>query len=156
MDDADQPNDAPSAAGMPPAGWFPDESGQQRWWDGEKWTEHLMPAGGAPTTTTTDPKTIAALVHASAIFFGFLGPLVGYLVWPQDAFIREHSRQALNFQLTVLIGVIVSVVLVFIIVGIFTMLALVIASFVLSIVAAIAASKGETYNYPLTINFLKS
>jgi hypothetical protein len=31
-------------------GWYPDPSGppgQQRWWDGTRWTEHLQPAQGA-------------------------------------------------------------------------------------------------------------
>ena len=33
----------PSAAPLPPAGWYPDPGGtsQQRYWDGNTWTEHL-------------------------------------------------------------------------------------------------------------------
>lgn len=28
-----------------PAGWYPDPvSGQQRWWDGGRWTDHFAPA----------------------------------------------------------------------------------------------------------------
>ena len=27
-----------------PAGWYPDGQGSQRWWDGNQWTEHTMPA----------------------------------------------------------------------------------------------------------------
>lgn len=30
-----------------PAGWYDDGSGRQRWWDGEKWTEHFAPAAPA-------------------------------------------------------------------------------------------------------------
>lgn len=26
-----------------PAGWYPDNEGQQRYWDGEQWTEHVAP-----------------------------------------------------------------------------------------------------------------
>jgi len=33
-----------------PAGWFPQPDGQQRYWDGEQWTEHVAP-GPAPVTT---------------------------------------------------------------------------------------------------------
>jgi hypothetical protein len=34
-----------AAAATPAAGWFPDPSGsgRQRYWDGERWTEHLHP-----------------------------------------------------------------------------------------------------------------
>lgn len=33
---------------LPPAGWYPDPagSGQQRWWDGRGWTNHLRRAPG--------------------------------------------------------------------------------------------------------------
>lgn len=27
-----------------PAGWYDDGSGRQRWWDGQRWTEHFAPA----------------------------------------------------------------------------------------------------------------
>ena len=31
--------------GPPPAGWYPDPGGQgQRWWDGQRWTEHYAAA----------------------------------------------------------------------------------------------------------------
>ena len=33
-----------------PAGWYPQPDGQQRYWDGEQWTEHLAP--GVATVTT--------------------------------------------------------------------------------------------------------
>lgn len=51
----------------PPAGWYPDPSGQPglRWWDGGQWTEHHQPppptphigAGGGPETTIRPPMT---------------------------------------------------------------------------------------------------
>jgi Protein of unknown function (DUF2510) len=39
-----------SNEGQAQPGWYPDPSGppgQQRWWDGTRWTEHLQPAPGA-------------------------------------------------------------------------------------------------------------
>lgn len=34
-----------------PAGWYDDGSGRQRWWDGERWTDHAAPAPGTETAT---------------------------------------------------------------------------------------------------------
>lgn len=30
-----------------PAGWYPQEDGRQRYWDGERWTEHFAPGVGS-------------------------------------------------------------------------------------------------------------
>jgi hypothetical protein len=42
----------PSGSANPPAGWYPDPSGQpgQRWWDGSTWTEQTQggPSDAAP------------------------------------------------------------------------------------------------------------
>jgi hypothetical protein len=27
-----------------PADWYPDHEGAMRWWDGQRWTEHVQPA----------------------------------------------------------------------------------------------------------------
>ncbi len=40
-----------------PAGWYPDIHGAVRWWDGQRWTEHVREAGSsaaAPATHTAD------------------------------------------------------------------------------------------------------
>ena len=39
-----------------PAGWYPDGSGQQRYWDGTQWTEHFAPAP-APAPAPATPAT---------------------------------------------------------------------------------------------------
>jgi Protein of unknown function (DUF2510) len=33
-----------------PAGWYPQADGQQRYWDGQKWTEDFAPGAGTPVT----------------------------------------------------------------------------------------------------------
>jgi Domain of unknown function (DUF4429)/Protein of unknown function (DUF2510)/Short C-terminal domain len=35
------------------AGWYPQPDGQQRYWDGELWTEHFAPGGQAPNPALT-------------------------------------------------------------------------------------------------------
>src|SRR5674476_125822 len=34
-----------------PAGWYPQPDGQQRYWDGEQWTEDFEAGAGTPVTT---------------------------------------------------------------------------------------------------------
>lgn len=40
-----------------PAGWYPQKDGQQRYWDGQQWTEHFAPGSqAADTPVATAPK----------------------------------------------------------------------------------------------------
>ncbi len=87
---------------------------------------------------------------------GLIGPLVIMLVCAdQRPFAKAHAMEALNFHITVLIGVLISLVLVFVFfIGVVTMLAIGIAALVYSILAAVAASRGETFRYPLTLRLV--
>jgi uncharacterized Tic20 family protein len=110
--------------------------------------------------TPQDEKLWATLIHLSplvASFVGlpFLGPLIGYLVLrDRGPYIRWHTAQALNFQLTVLIGYIVSGLLTIVFVGFLLLVAVWVVSIVFMIMAAVAANRGEYYKYPLTITFV--
>lgn len=42
-----------------PAGWYPQADGSQRYWDGEKWTEHVAP-GSVQEAPAGDPGVAAA------------------------------------------------------------------------------------------------
>jgi hypothetical protein len=53
--------DVPSAA---PAGWFPDGSGQLRYWDGSAWTQHVAPM--VQPAATQEPASSAAATAAVA------------------------------------------------------------------------------------------
>ena len=120
-------------------------------------------AGTAPQPMgPQDEKLWSTLIHLSpllASFIGlpFLGPLIGYLVLrDRGPFIRWHTAQALNFQLTVLIAYLVSGVLVLVFfIGLLLLAAVWIASIVFMIMAAIAANRGEYYQYPWTITFVR-
>ena len=160
-----------------PAGWYSDPSlpGQQRYWDGEQWTQQFAPQAhpaqaGVPQANLAerDARNWAVIAHVSAYVglltgvLGFMGPLVVYLIKKDDhPFIRDQAAEALNFNLSVLLYAVVlgiaTFILFFLIVGIFlipVLIGLGIAWVVLIIVAATKASKGEAYRYPLTIRFL--
>lgn len=85
----------------------------------------------------------------------FLGPLVVWLLKREEhQFIAMHAKEALNFNLSVLIYVIVGVILSFLIIGIPLLIAIGIAWIVLTVIAAVKAENGEEYRYPLTIRFV--
>lgn len=109
------------------------------------------------TPSASGDKTIAILVHISCILFGFLVPLIVYLVKKDDAdrFTVDNAREALNFQITVMIGVFACVFLSIILIGMLLIWVVVLANFVLSILAAIKASNGVVYRYPLALRLIK-
>ena len=105
----------------------------------------------------SDEKLWATLVHLGAIFFHFLPALIGYfLLRDRGPFIREHTRAALNFQLTVLLGYIVGFFTLWIFIGTLVLIAVAVLNIVFSIIAAIAANRGELYTYPVALTFITS
>lgn len=82
----------------------------------------------------------------------FLGPLIIWLIKrEEDAFVEFHAREALNFQISVLIyGIVMAIT----IVGIVLLIPLGIFVFVAAVVAAIRAANSEPFRYPLTIRLI--
>jgi uncharacterized protein len=103
-----------------------------------------------------DQRLWATLIHVGGIFFGVLPSLIGYLVAKdRGAFIREHTRVALNFHLTVIIAAFACGILSIILIGVFLLIALGVLIVVFSILAAVAANAGQYYRFPLSIQFIK-
>ncbi len=103
-----------------------------------------------------DEKLWATLIHVGGIFFLFLPSLIGYLVLKdRGPFIKEHTRVALNFQITMAIAYVVGYITIIIVIGGLILIAVGVVVIVFSIIAAIAANNGQLYKYPLTIEFIK-
>lgn len=116
------------------------------------------PQSAQTPMSPADERLWSTLVHLGGIFFGFLPALIGFLVLKERGpFVREHTRQALNFQISVIIYSIALSVIAVITLGIGALLFIPfgIAVLVFMIIAAVAANKGEWYRYPLTIEFIK-
>ena len=104
----------------------------------------------------SDQRLWATLVHIGGIFFHFLPALIGYLVLrDRGAFVQQQTRTALNFQLTVLAGYVVGIFTSWFVIGLFLLMAVAAVNIVFSIIAAVTASKGQHYEYPLAIRFIR-
>jgi uncharacterized protein len=111
--------------------------------------------------SAADQRTWAIAAHLSAfvsafVALSFLGPLIIYIVVKdRGPFVRQHSAEILNFQLTMWIGLLVSFPLMFIGIGFLTAAAIAVAMLVFQILGAVAAGEGREYHYPLTIHFVR-
>lgn len=110
-----------------------------------------------PPMRPEDEKLWATLIHLGGILFWIVPALVGYLVLKdRGPFIREHTRAALNFQITMAIVLVASGLLSVIIIGAITGFAAGVVIVIFSIIAAVAANRGQYYKYPLTFEFIKN
>ena len=104
-----------------------------------------------------DVANLAMLAHLLGALVGFLGPLILWVVKKDEhEFIDDQSKEALNFQLTLLIcyfGAIVIVVLSCYVI-LFAPLVPYALQLIFGIMGAVSASKGERYRYPMTIRFV--
>lgn len=117
-------------------------------------------AVGDPPQIPAERRNWAVAAHLSAFVgaitaLAFLGPLVVWLFKRhEDPFVEAHAREALNFNLTLLIWLAIGAVLALVVIGFFILAAVGIAWIVLTVVAAVRASNGEAYRYPMTIRFV--
>ena len=104
---------------------------------------------------SANDRNLAVLAHLGGIFFSFIpGLLLWLLKKDESAFLGEQGREALNFQITLLIAYMISYVLMFVLIGFLLAAVVWLVNIVLCIVAATIASKGDTYRYPLTLRLL--
>ena len=112
------------------------------------------PASSQPVASDSRGWAVAAhLVPLLGV--SFVGPLIIWLIKrDDDPFVEVHAREALNFQISVLIYAIISGFLVLLVIGILLLGALAIFILVASVWAAIKAANGEDFRYPLTIRLI--
>lgn len=112
---------------------------------------------------TENERTWGMLAHLSALV-GLVLPLVGIVVGPlavwlarreSSTFVAEHAREALNFNITVLLAAVVCMLLMLVFVGFLLGTALFVAWLVMTLIAAIKASEGLAYRYPFSLRFVK-
>ncbi len=103
------------------------------------------------------------LSHLSA-FAGLLLPLVGNVAAPwgiwlarreRSAFVASQAKEALNFNISVVIAWLVCWALTYVFIGILLGIVLFVGWLALTILAGIRAGEGMDYRYPLALRLVK-
>jgi uncharacterized protein len=133
----------------------------------------LPPPAAAPHPSglSAESRNWAVGAHLSAFvgawaFLAFVGPLVIWLIRRDyhDPFGDHHAKEALNFNLSMLVYLVAGTIIGFLVaivtlgLGLLVLvpvgIAVAIGWVVLTIVAAVKANNGEGYRYPITIRFV--
>ena len=110
-----------------------------------------------------DARMWAMICHLAGLA-GLVVPVVGCIIGPlivwqikkeEFTFLDEQGKEAVNFQISMLIYGIVAGLLCFVCVGVVLLPAVAIFDLIFLLIAAVKANNGEHYRYPLTIRFIK-
>lgn len=109
-----------------------------------------------------ESRTWGMIAHLSS-FVGYVipvanivGPLVIWLLKKDEMpFVEDQAKEALNFQISILIYLFVSIVLIVFLIGIPLLFGVLVFDWIFTIVAASKANEGIGYRYPLTLRFIK-
>jgi uncharacterized protein len=118
-----------------------------------------------PAPRAADPvaepweRTYAMLTHLTALLWHAFIPIIPALIlWlikkDESPFIDDHGREAVNFQLSLLIYGLASVALFICGIGLLMLPLVYILGIVGMILAAIAAHRGQFYRYPMTLRLI--
>jgi uncharacterized Tic20 family protein len=95
----------------------------------------------------------------SAFFVPFGNIIAPLVIWQvkknESLFVVQHSKESLNFQISLTLYSIVATFLVFVLIGLLLLPALFIFGLVAVIIAGIKANDGQAYTYPLTIRIFR-
>lgn len=98
----------------------------------------------------------AAFLGLILPFGNLLGPLILWQMKKElDPFVDAQGKEALNFQITVLIALLVCWLLMLVLIGFLLLPLVCIGALVLTIIAGIKANEGQAYRYPFTLRLLK-
>ncbi|MEY2498664.1 MAG: uncharacterized protein QOD12_2220 [Verrucomicrobiota bacterium] len=114
------------------------------------------------TSTEGNIRTWCVICHLSALA-GFVIPAAGHILGPlivwlvkrgESAEIDAHGKEALNFQISMLIYNVIAGILCLLVIGFALLAVLHILNVVFVIIAALRASEGQMYRYPLTLRLI--
>jgi len=113
-----------------------------------------QPVPAAPLTPAEDNQW-ASFAHLGGIL-GILPSLIIWLIFKdRGAFTNAEGKEALNFQITLLIAEVVSYILIAVFIGALLIPVIYVLRIVFSILAFIKAKDGIAYRYPFALRLIK-
>ncbi|MBE1161617.1 DUF4870 domain-containing protein [Dyella acidiphila] len=109
-----------------------------------------------PVASSND-RNLAMLTHLSGFVLSVIVPLIVWLLHkdrPDKAYLTTEAKEALNFQITVLLAWVISWVLLIILIGGLLMTVVWLANLVFCIVAAVKVSSDGHYRYPFALRLV--
>ena len=102
-----------------------------------------------------DEKNIATITHLAGTLFSIIPALIVWVLKKEDSeYIAMQAKEALNFQITVLVAQLIAGILVWILIGFLLLPIIWLVNIVLCIIAAISTSRGESYRYPICLRLI--
>lgn len=119
------------------------------------------------TEISPDARKWAMIAHLSALV-GLLGNGIGFVIGPllvwaikkdPHPFVDEQGKEAINFQLTVIISGVAAIILGFTVIGLVVAIPLILVTAILAvifpIIGGIRANEGHHYRYPFSWRLIK-
>ncbi len=111
---------------------------------------------GEPAEISKDARNMAMLCHLLAIFTSFIAPLIIWLIKKdEEPFVDQQGKEALNFQITVILAMFVAGLLTILCIGVPLLFAIPVVDLVFCIIASVKASNGVAYRYPVSLRLIK-
>jgi len=116
-----------------------------------------------PTSVlSTDPneRMWAMFCHLGTLvtWFPFANVILPLLIWmvkkDSSPLVNDQGKEALNFQITMMIGYAICIPLLLVLIGFPMIVALGLYHVIFSIVAAIKSNEGRAYRYPFTLRLV--
>lgn len=109
-------------------------------------------------------KRWGAASHLSGFAFLLLPPIGGILapllIWStigrNSAYVEIQAREALNFQIFILLAVILGIALMYILIGVFVLIGVAVLDLGCMIRGSIKAHRGITHTYPYSLRLVKA
>ena len=108
------------------------------------------------TEVSKDAKNLGMLCHLLGLLTNFLGPLILWIVKKDDdPFIDDQGKEALNFQITMMLAYVVGSITAVFCIGFVILAAAGICDIIFCIIGCMKASEGIAYRYPFCLRLVK-